>query len=415
MRGLTDVGTATVATAGAGAPAMSGGVTIAAGIGTAAASTAAATAAVSATNASMNADGDLFKQIKTTATASYKATTSDESLKNIAIAGATAGLTAGIAEVSGLNDAVRAASAANAAGNSTTIANQIQIAFAESALSTVSSTAAQSAINGDSFSETLKHQGINILVAALSNVAAKNIGNAAHGSYTKNTDGTFTYHAPTINKAEQLILHAGLGATAYIFTGNDAWSGAVSGVTGEITGDTLRNRVENGSMSKQTAVQLAGLAGGYSSIITGQFSGQSDHQVAQNIWQGQRIGSNAAENNSFFIGGKVEIPFPWPDYDIHAGVQSDLLFREESIGTDGRGTNFLLVPEIGVGMYVYTVPHGHSPRVSTSLGYKNTLSGDYIRTHQGGSGFGYTLGISTAPVTKIPINVSVSIPEKIKK
>jgi hypothetical protein len=291
VRGLTDVGTAvvaigavaaTVATAGAGAPAMSGGVTIAAGIGTAAASTAAATAAVSATNASMNADGDLFKQIKTTATASYKATTSDESLKNIAIAGATAGLTAGIAEVSGLNDAVRAASAANAAGNSTTIANQIQIAFAESALSTVSSTAAQSAINGDSFNETLKKQGMNILIGAVGNLGAKEIGNA--------------YHSGNISKPLQLTLHGilgcGMGAAANGSGG--CASGAVSGITGELTAEVIG---DNTSIQGRKLAELSGLAGGLSAIITGNALGLDDGEIADNIFSGQRIAANAAENN----------------------------------------------------------------------------------------------------------------------
>ena len=39
------------------------------------------------------------------------------------------------------------------------------------------------------------------------------------------------------------------------------------------------------------------IAGGMSAIITGEFSNQNDHEVAQNIWSGQRIGKNAAENN----------------------------------------------------------------------------------------------------------------------
>ena len=113
-----------------------------------------------------------------------------------------------------------------------------------------------------------------------------------------------------------------------------------------------------------------------------------------------------------YIGGKVRIPFPGKDYDIHSGIQSNILFREDSIGTDGRGTNFLVIPEIGVGMYAYKIPHGETPSVSTSWGYRNTISADYIRTKEGGSGFGYTVGISTAPATILPINVSVSIPEK---
>ncbi len=50
--------------------------------------------------------------------------------------------------------------------------------------------------------------------------------------------------------------------------------------------------------------------------------------------------------------------------------------------------------------------------VFTSWGYRNTVSADYIRTQQGGSGFGYTVGISSAPSTVLPMNVSFSIKEK---
>ena len=57
---------------------------------TAGATTAATTATISAINASMNADGDIFKQFKTIGTTSFKDTTSKESLRNIAIAAAIA-------------------------------------------------------------------------------------------------------------------------------------------------------------------------------------------------------------------------------------------------------------------------------------------------------------------------------------
>ncbi len=90
--------------------------------------------------------------------------------------------------------------------------------------------------------------------------------------------------------------------------------------------------------------------------------------------------------------------------------QQNLLVR----WLNGEPDPFILltVPEIGVGSYVYTVPHGQTPSVNTSVGYRNTISADYIRTTQGGSGFGYTIGISTAPLMLLPVNVSVSIPEK---
>jgi hypothetical protein len=201
------------------------------------------------------------------------------------MAGATAGLTAEVSEISGSNDAIRAENAANAVGSATPIETQIQIALA------------QSAINGDSFEETLKHQGVNILIGAVGNLRAKAIGNAAHGSITANADGTFTYHAPTIDKTRQLALHAELGCGMGLAGGNDCGSGAVSGMVGEEIGSYA---YKNLNLNKQTSVQLAGLGGGLSVILTGNAIGMDDSEVADNIFSGQRIGGNAAENNAYF-------------------------------------------------------------------------------------------------------------------
>jgi len=87
--------TATAATAATTTTVASASLAkIAAAAGSAAlnagATTAATTATISAINASMNADGDIFKQFKTIGTTSFKDTTSKESLRNIAIAAAIA-------------------------------------------------------------------------------------------------------------------------------------------------------------------------------------------------------------------------------------------------------------------------------------------------------------------------------------
>lgn len=65
---------------------------------TAVATTAGSTATISATNASMNSDGSIWNQTKTISDTAYKATTSDESLKNMAIAAAVAGAAYGVGE-----------------------------------------------------------------------------------------------------------------------------------------------------------------------------------------------------------------------------------------------------------------------------------------------------------------------------
>ena len=292
-RGLTKTGTAVVAvaaviavvaTAGAAAPAMSGAATAAFAAGTASASAAAATASVSATNASMNTNGDAFKQLKDVGKITWDNTTSRESFENYAIASMTAALTAGISEISGLNEAVKAANAANSAGNSTSMATQMKIALAESAISNTTSTLVQSAVSNNSSSDTLKNLAVNVAVGSVGNLGAKAIGSAAH--------------AEKITKSEQLTLHAGLGAAVATASGNDALSGAAAGVVGEIMGDNLKSQVDSGSMHRQTAIQLAGLSGSAASLVASAATGQSDEQTADNIFAGQRIGSNAAANNA---------------------------------------------------------------------------------------------------------------------
>ena len=169
---------------------------------------------------------------------------------------------------------------------------QVGKALAESAISTVSSTAAQSAVNGESFSDAIKNQGTNILVGAVSNVGAKHIGMNYKTSAQTGVD-----------KAIQLTSHAALGAGVSALTGNDALSGAVSGVVGEVGGEFID---KNTNLSNNAIKELAGLAGGYSAIFTGNLVGNSDSEVAGNIFSGQRIGKNAAENNYLMPQEKKE-------------------------------------------------------------------------------------------------------------
>jgi hypothetical protein len=131
--------------------------------------------------------------------------------------------------------------------------------------------------------EALENQAINIVAGAVGNVGAKRIGLA--------------YHKPDgITKTKQLLLHAGLGAGTSAITGNDPLNGAVSGVVGEVVGEKLRDT----GVSKKTGSELAGLAGGLSSIFTGNAVGLDDSEVADSIFAGQRIGKNAAKYNAYF-------------------------------------------------------------------------------------------------------------------
>ncbi|MDB2550423.1 hemagglutinin repeat-containing protein [Rickettsiales bacterium] len=325
-RELTEAGTATIAIAAVAATIVTGGAALGV-VGTAVAATAAATASTTAASTSMNADGDVWKQAKTISKDTWDATTSREAFENYAIAAGTALLTAGLMDVTGLNEVGNAAnstanganaatttttstasattsttaatttSAATATTTSTTVAAsnpsiymQAGKALAESAISTVSSTAAQASVKGISFSDAIKEQGTNILVGAVANVGAKHIG----VNY-KTSAGT------GVDKAIQLTSHAALGAGVSALTGNDALSGAVSAVVGEVAGEAVLN---NFDVSKAAIKEIAGLAGGYSAIFTGNAIGLSDSEVSDNMFSGQRIGKNAAENNLLYAAAR---------------------------------------------------------------------------------------------------------------
>ena len=181
----------------------------------------------------------------------------------------------------------------------------------ESLASNGTSSIIQSKLNGDSTSETLRSLAINVGVGAIGNLGAKQIGRAAHGSVAtdangnvlRNADGSIIYTKPSINKLTQLTLHAGLGATTATLTGNDALSGAVSGLVGELTAE----RIGTSGLTDEQIVQVAGLTGGLSAIATGSATGQSDEEIADNIFSGKRIGSNAAQNNYLMPKEKREL------------------------------------------------------------------------------------------------------------
>jgi hypothetical protein len=217
-----------------------------------------------------------------------------------------------------------------------TFSQQLTSALYESAISTTTNTAVQSAVNGDSFSEALKNQVVNTVVMAGANLGAKEIGSAYHGSFTENTDGTVTYNEPTINKAEQLLLHAGLGATVNVLTGNDALSGAVSGVAGELTGDLLNSY----GVDKQTGSQIAGLTGGLSSIIVGKAQGDDVSDISDNAYSGLRIGQNAAENNAYFANRAMEGSSWSDDFSDNKILDKwNLEYSHEQIFMDDTGEN----------------------------------------------------------------------------
>ncbi|MDD2840352.1 MAG: DUF637 domain-containing protein, partial [Rickettsiales bacterium] len=273
---------ATAATAAAVASVTS---TVVATAAMATLSTVAATLATSTAQASMNADGDFFKQAKDISKDTWDSTTSRDAFESYAIAALSGALTAGMTE--GLNAITNGVvSAGNATG--ATLAQQTTTALSESAISTVSSTAVQSAMNGNSFGEALQDQIINVLINAVGEVGAKQIGGA--------------YHTGEIGKPTQLTLHAALGCVTGALGGGDCASGAVSGVVGELAGETFGDSVygKNANLTKQQEAiikEIGGLAGAFSAIFTGNLVGLDDSEVAENMYSGQRIGKNAVENN----------------------------------------------------------------------------------------------------------------------
>ena len=219
--------------------------------------------------------GDVLRSGRDTAT-------DTDTLKNTLTSGLSAGITAGLTEKFNLT-------------NANTFTDKLK----ESALSNITSTAVQSAINGDSFTESLKHQAINTIVMAGADYAANQIGQQYH------TNGFSDNNA--INKATQLTLHAGLGAITNTLTGNDALSGAIAGVSGEVFAELLGNQLYGTTSGselnpyQQTVLkEYGGLAAGISSLITGKLQNLDNEDISNNVYAGYRVGKNAVENNLLY-------------------------------------------------------------------------------------------------------------------
>jgi hypothetical protein len=99
-RGLTTASQVLIAVAAVAVAVGTGGLGsgISGAMMTAVATTASTTATISATNASMNTDSNFLNSTNSIADSSWKATTSDESLKNMAISAAVAGAGYGVGE-----------------------------------------------------------------------------------------------------------------------------------------------------------------------------------------------------------------------------------------------------------------------------------------------------------------------------
>ena len=281
-------------------------------VGVAVVSSAATTAAVSATNTSMNAEGDMFKQSADISKQTAKDTTSKESLENMAIAGTTAaltfGITQGVSELTNSANAANTTSAANGSNginsatqisaidpnlttlnldgfpatslassginNSTTLTSRFLTALQNSSIQTISASAAQSTIKGDSFSEAFKNQLTNIIINAAGEIVANEIGTS--------------YKTGEINKTTQLTAHAALGCAMAAAGSNNCAAGAASGIAAEIIGQSLKN---NTNLTDTQIINSGKLTGAITStFIVGPDDGDS-------VFAGAEVGRNAVANN----------------------------------------------------------------------------------------------------------------------
>jgi hypothetical protein len=368
----------------------------------------------------MNADGDFSKQLKTISKDSWDNTTSKESVKNIAIASLAGGLTVGLTNV--INSGSFVAPATNTASTISNnasalerIGNNLKNSFQEVAINTVASSASQSAINGDSFSDSLKAQGKNVLIYTLAKVGANEIGRAYHGTTTLDANGNIISKTPpTIDKSEQLLLHAGLGAITSSLTKNDPMSGAIAGVAGELTAEIAN---ENGA-DVATSIQLANLAGAISSITYGGLTNQSDDEMAKNAWEGSRIATNAAQNNFSFVptaivggaigatgataGAYMEGERDPKKLAIAAGIGGAIGAASGAVGNaygvvEGIKTGALL-GTIGGSLEGYFTTILTNPNASTQEIINNTAKGAFSGAIGGavGGGFGGVIGATGA-------------------
>ena len=208
-----------------------------------------------------------------------------------------------------------------------------------STVSNITSTAVQSTVNGDSFTESLKQQLINTIVMAGADYGANKIGEQYHSNNLNfGVDGTT---GTVLNKLTQLGLHAGLGAVMSGMTGNDIEAGAVSGAFSELIAGLLTDNKYNGAENlkedqRNSIIEISGLVGGLSSIIISSSKGDSLEDIASNAYSGQRIGKNAAKNNATYIkktnvNGKYDVVYGVDDGDKNIYLVDNKTTKEISV------------------------------------------------------------------------------------
>ncbi len=254
--------------------------------------TGATNALVGTTASSTAASGTASATSTTTSTATNKTTTAAATSSSAATTSTAASATAS-ATASTISDTQR-------------ILTSLGTATTKVAINTTAYTIANSAITGNSLTESLKSQDEKLLLAQiLGEVGAKEIGRAAHGSILtdsngnplRDTNGKILTTNPTITQPQQLAIHATLGAAISTSLGGDALSGAISGAISELS---ATESLKNGT-TPQNAILLGQATGAASALITSEIQGREDEQTAKNIQLGGMIGVNAATNNATYV------------------------------------------------------------------------------------------------------------------
>lgn len=407
----------------------------------------AATASVAATNASMNTDSSLLGSTKSITSNTWKATTSEESIQNMAIAAATAGAAFGASAYlssasstagAGSSATTSAGSNVGAASNTATAANttiyvnpslsnatvltsntansssfftNLGNATVRIGAATGSNILATSAIKGQSINEVIAAQGgvdrviLNSALQIVGEAGAMQIGNAAHTGQ--------------ITQGKQLALHAALGCgigAGMSGGGSGCASGAAAGVIGELTANAMYQEGRANpdgtpiGFSRNTSIAMGGLSGSLASAFTSIALGDDDSKVAKNIYAGNFVGTNAAANNATYFIDKKILNYPKDkDYDLNFGAQGTLGRVTGSFGTNGSGLTAEINPSYGIAGYISYTPRGENEFSTVSYGIRSGPSLGVIVTDQ--QHYGYTGSFGPAfQLYPIPYNVSIPIP-----
>ncbi|MCJ2164789.1 MULTISPECIES: DUF637 domain-containing protein [unclassified Pseudodesulfovibrio] len=220
--------------------------------------------------------------------AALQALASIDTIRALATAMLTAGLSKGLTDY--INGGDQVAAATEAASDASETVNEASFiadlaqSLQDNAIQAGVSTGVDTAINGGNLGENLLANMRSAAVSSLGAELANEIGSA--------------YADGDLNYVTHKIAHAALGGAMDVAMGGDGVSGAIGGVVGEITGEALAGEIEEALLSGDIAssrikewtdagVDLSKLAAGLAAAAAGQ-----DIDTAANA------GENAAANNA---------------------------------------------------------------------------------------------------------------------